>query len=152
MTLPELQRLAAATAHNYGLDPALIQSICHHESGNWQVWAIRYEPGFYTKYIATNLTMTNLSQTEKQSRAFSYGLMQIMGQVARELGFTGKYLTELCDPLTNLDYGCKKFKRCLDKADGDVRVALLSYNGGGDPLYPAKVLEHYIQYKGTAFA
>ncbi len=144
-----MQRLAAATAHNYGLDPALIQSMCDHESGGWNTWAIRYEPAFYIKYI---VPLPGLSETEKTARAFSYGLMQLMGQVAREFGFKGKYLTELCDPLTNLDYGCKKFKRCLDKADGDVRVALLAYNGGGDPLYPAKVLKHYIQYKGTEFA
>lgn len=36
----------------------------------------------------------------------SWGLMQIMGAVAREHGFIGRYLTELTDPVVNLRYGC----------------------------------------------
>jgi len=149
MTQKELQQLAIATAHNFGIDPALVCAVCEHESGGWNPWAIRYEPAFYTRYIDS---MSNISMTEKMARAFSYGLMQVMGQVAREQGFTGKYLTQLCDPLENLTHGCKKLKKCLDRAGGDVRIALLAYNGGGNPGYPALVLAALPNYRGVSNA
>lgn len=37
----------------------------------------------------------------------SWGLTQVMGAAARERGFKGKYLTELCDPYVNLEYGAR---------------------------------------------
>lgn len=141
---PALIELAKAAAVKHGLDPALVCAVCHHESGGWNTWAIRYEPAFYTRYIES---MKGLTQTEKTARAFSYGLMQIMGQVARELGFDGKYLTELCDPAVGLEYGCKKLKRCVDAANGDVVAGLLKYNGGGNPDYPELVMRHLPEYQ-----
>lgn len=147
MTQKELQQVAVSTALNYGIDPALVCAVCDHESGGWNPWAIRYEPAFYDRYIES---MKGISQTEKTARAFSYGLMQVMGQVARELGFGGKYLTELCDPLNNLNVGCKKLKRCLDAADGNVTEALLKYNGGANLAYPGLVLKHVPKYQKVA--
>lgn len=144
MTVDELKTLAFLAAKAEGLDPALVCAVCHHESANWKAWAIRYEPGFYDRYISH---MSTLGATEKMARAFSYGLMQVMGQTAREFGFSGEYLTELCDPFTNLKFGCKKLARCLKLANGDVHEGLLKYNGGGDPSYPDKVLKHYDTYK-----
>lgn len=145
MTKANLQQIAVAAAHNHGLDPALVCAICHHESDNWKPWAIRFEPGFYRRYTQPMA----LSDTEEHSRAISYGLMQVMGQVAREFGFEGEFLTELCDPLTNLEYGCRKLAREMDKASGNIRQALLGYNGGGNLAYPDLVLRHYDQYRRT---
>jgi soluble lytic murein transglycosylase-like protein len=144
MTKHELQAVAVSIALDFGLDPALVCAVCHHESGNWNPWAIRYEPGFYHRYIDS---MKGLSDTEKQARACSWGLMQVMGQVAREQGFDGPYLSELCDPRQNIRHGCKKLAKCLDRANGDVRTALLGYNGGGNPGYPDKVLRHLKEYQ-----
>lgn len=149
MMQKELQQLAIAQAHNYGLDPALVCAVCEHESGGWNPWAIRWEPAFYTRYVAS---MKNLSETEKMARAFSYGLMQVMGQVAREQGYTAKYLTQLCDPMDNLTHGCVKLKKCMTRAEGDVRIALLTYNGGGNPNYPALVLAGVPNYGGLRAA
>ena len=118
---------------------ALVLAVCEHES-SWETYAVRYEPGFYARYIEK---MTGLTATEKTMRATSFGLMQVMGQVAREKGFSEKYLTALCDPVFGLTYGCKKLKECLDRENGDVRAALLRFNGGGDPNYPDLVLKHY---------
>jgi soluble lytic murein transglycosylase-like protein len=143
VTKPELVALAKQIAAKHGVDPALFCALCHHESGDWKPWAIRYEPAFYDRYISH---MKGINDTEKTARAFSYGLTQIMGQVARELGFDGKYLTELCDPATNLDYGCRKLKKCFARAN-DRHSALLLYNGGGNPAYPAKVLQHLKEYQ-----
>lgn len=60
----------------------------------------------------------------------SWGLLQIMGAVAREHGFDGAYLVELCDPIVGLTYGAKHFAQLLDWARGNVVQALCAYNGG----------------------
>lgn len=139
MIQPEvLQKLAKQVAEAHGLDPALVLAICRHESVN-EPYAVRYEPGFYRRYVEP----LKLSDTEKTMRSTSFGLMQVMGQVAREFGFKGKYLTELCDPVTNLEYGCRKLVDCIKRSKGNTRLALLRFNGGGDPSYPDKVLQHY---------
>ena len=148
VTIKELRQLAVSVAHNYGLDPALVQAVCENES-SWYPWASRYEPGFYARYIENNPQLGNLTLTEKQARAFSYGLMQVMGQVAREQRFGAKSLLELCDPLTNLNQGCTKLKRCMDDAVS-VREGLLKYNGGADLAYPDRVLKLMDKYKGVA--
>jgi soluble lytic murein transglycosylase-like protein len=137
----EQEARAAAEAH--GLDPALVCAVVHNESG-WDQWALRYEPGFYRRYIEP---LAGVGDTEKQSRAFSYGLMQIMGQTAREFGFGGKFLVELCDPVQNLEFGCRKLAQCMDRAGGNITQALLLYNGGGDKAYPDRVLRYVGRYK-----
>lgn len=144
MSLLQLQGAARTTATAHGLDPALVCALVHHESGNWKPWAARYEPGFYGRYVAT---IQGISETEKTLRATSFGLCQVMGQTARELGFNGDYLTELLDPVTNLEFGCRKLARCMDRHGGNVKEALLCYNGGGDKGYPDRVLQHLSRYK-----
>lgn len=144
MTRNQLIGAARTAAEAHGLDPALVCAVCHHESANWKQWAVRYEPGFYTKYIEK---LAGISATEKTMRSTSFGLMQVMGQVARELGFAGDFLAELLDPVVGLEYGCKKLARCMSRANSDVMAALLLYNGGGDKAYPDKVLAHLEAYK-----
>lgn len=150
MNRAELVNIAKKIAVTYALDPALVCAVCHHESANWNTWASRYEPGFFDKYVPQDAkTFGNVCSvdTERRLRATSFGLMQIMGQVARERGFTGEYLTELCDPLNGIEYGCRELARRMKNANGDVRKALLGYNGGGNPNYPNLVLAHYSEYK-----
>ena len=48
---------------------------------------MRYEPAFFTKYVAPLYTNNKITATEAYARGFSWGLMQVMGQVARESGF-----------------------------------------------------------------
>lgn len=60
----------------------------------------------------------------------SWGLQQVMGAVAREYGFRGLYLTQLCDVKTNLDIGCAVLSRLMAWAQGDVDQALSAFNGG----------------------
>lgn len=143
MTRDELIAMAVTAAQAQNIDPALFCALCHHESSDWNPWSVRYEPAFYDRYIAS----MKLPQTEKTMRAASFGLCQIMGEVAREFGFTGIYLTELLDPAVNLPLGCRKLARCFQKSNGDQREALLLYNGGSDPTYPDKVLSHIGEYQ-----
>jgi soluble lytic murein transglycosylase-like protein len=143
MTIDDLIKITKATATAHGIDPALLCALVEHES-SWDVWAMRYEPDFYDRYVKP---LTGMSITEKTARSTSFGLTQCMGQVARELGFTQKWLSELCDPVTGLEYGARKLKKCLDAAAGSTVVALLRYNGGGDASYADAVLKLVGKYK-----
>ena len=98
---PELIALARAAAERHALDPALVCAVVEQESA-WDAHAIRYEPAFRTRYVAP----LGLPPTEEVARSISWGLMQVMGQVAREHGFSGKFLSALCEPAAGLDIGC----------------------------------------------
>ena len=142
------QLIAAArkAAAAQSLDPALVCAVVEQESG-WNPWAIRYEPLFFAKYVAGLYTNNKVSASEAYARGFSWGLMQVMGQVAREAGFDALYLSALCDPEQGLAVGCKVLRKKFDAAAGDTTRALLSWNGGGNPAYAAQVLArepHYL--------
>lgn len=142
MTQAELIAIATQTAAAYQLDPALVCAVIEQESA-WDTNAIRFEPAFFAKYVAPqNL----LSQTEATARAFSWGLCQVMGQVAREHGFKGKYLSALCVPVAGLDIGCRVLRGKLNARPSSVEAGLLAYNGGGNPKYGKEVLERMAKY------
>lgn len=107
----------------YGLDPDLIEAFCMQESSG-DPGAVRVEFGFYERYTKP----LNYSDTEEVCRAMSWGLMQIMGETARGMGYQGKWLTGLLDPEINLDYCCRYLKGRLDKYGYEKGIA--SYNSG----------------------
>lgn len=140
---PNAALVATAKAHaaKWGLDPALVCAICDHES-SWDPWACRYESGFYAKYVHK----MDVPMMEAMHLSTSWGLGQVMGETARELGFKGPFLPQLCDPDTGLEYVCMKLKKCF-ALNPKVQDALLAYNGGGDATYPDLVLQHIQKYQ-----
>src|SRR5438132_13358052 len=140
MSIPaQLIALARKAAATHSLDPALVCAVVEQESA-WNPWAMRYEPFFFAKYVAGLYANNKISATEAYARGFSFGLMQVMGQVAREAGFDALFLSALCDPEQGLAIGCKVLRKKLDAAAGDTARALLAWNGGGNPNYAAQVL------------
>lgn len=140
---------AQAAARNAGLDPALVCAIVEQES-SWNALAIRYEPQFFASYIAPLVGSDEVkpaTETESRSRAFSWGLMQILGQCAREMGFDGLYLSELLQPVVGLEFGCKLLARELRRAGGDVKRALQLWNGGANPSYALAVIARMDNYR-----
>jgi soluble lytic murein transglycosylase-like protein len=142
--------LARAAASQHTLDPALICAIVEQESA-WDPHAIRYEPTFRTRYVAP----LGMPPTEEVARSISWGLMQVMGQVAREHGFTAKSLAALCDPATGLAIGCAVFAAKLrastndavSVANNNVEHALALWNGGANASYAAQVLARVVHYQ-----
>lgn len=127
MITPEIWAIIEKTAAQYQIDANLIASFVMTESsGNPK--AYRYEPLFYERYIVP----LNLPEDEGKGRAASYGLMQIMGEVARELGFQGKF-EELYEPETGLNYGVKhlhSFMKRYSTTDNSLDYAIAAYNAG----------------------
>jgi soluble lytic murein transglycosylase-like protein len=137
--------LARQIAPKYGLNDALVCAICEQESA-WDTNATRYEKGFYAHYIVPLIASQQLPEGEATGRATSWGLMQVMGQVAREHGFTGPFQQMCDDPGTGIDIGCKVFAGKLKAVAGDTYTALQHYNGGGNPLYAGQVTERIDKY------
>jgi soluble lytic murein transglycosylase-like protein len=142
----DLIALAKRTAISFALDPALVCAIVEQESA-WNTWATRYEPAFFAKYVAPLYTNNKISASEAYARGFSWGLMQVMGQVARENFFDAPFLATLCDPTEGLAIGCKVLRKKLDASNGDTTRTLLAWNGGGNPAYPAQVLARRSGYQ-----
>ena len=119
----ELTTLIKSAASRRSLPWELVYAICQVES-SLNPSAIRHEPR-YRWLVGDNETM---SPTERQDQMTSWGLMQVMGAVARELGHTGP-LSDLLDPPTGLFYGCLHLRRFRAKYDiwPDVIAA---YNAG----------------------
>lgn len=148
--------LVGKYALKYALDPAIVAAVCEQESG-WNPNAIRFEPAFEARYIKPALP--SAPTTIELTKAMSFGLMQIMGEVAIELGWRGKFLTELCDPDIGVEYGCRKLEKCfaamrqrssaMAKPD-DPEGALLIYNGGGNTFYGKQVLARVAHYAISA--
>jgi soluble lytic murein transglycosylase-like protein len=138
---PDLLALARASAARHALDPALVCAVVEQESA-WDAHAIRYEPGFRTRYVAP----LGLPPTEEVARSISWGLMQVMGQVAREHGFSGKFLSALCDPAAGLDIGCAVLATKLSAAGGNLARSLELWNGGANADYAPQVLARIARY------
>lgn len=110
MTLNDLLPVTARAAERHGLPVELVRAIVVVESGG-DPWAVRYEPAFFERYVQGrgHRVFAGCSRdTEERLRATSFGLMQIMGQVAREDGFDEPFLTALCDADIGLEYGCRR--------------------------------------------
>jgi len=138
--------MAGRAAEAEGLDPAVVCAVVEQESG-WNTWALRYEPLFFAKYVAPLYTNNKVGATEAYARGFSWGLMQVMGQTAREMGLNSLHLSMLCDPAVGLATGCKILRRKLEAAGGDLHKALLAWNGGGDPDYADEVVARVARYR-----
>lgn len=157
MQMNDVPTLIRQYAKKHMVPPELVAAIIYQESRG-EVWAYRFEEDFYARYVEQKTRKTLLGYvppegatptliSEKRARAASWGLMQIMGQTARENGFEERWLPSLYFPVNNLDVGCKLLRRLLDDY-GQLptyrayRQALLRYNGGADLTYPDLVLGH----------
>lgn len=117
------------------LDPALVLAIIMQESRG-HPFASRYEPDFYS-WLSARITGPDLApfvkmqskNTEMTLRSTSFGLMQIMGQTARECGFTGPFLTELTDIDVNLYFGVVYLERLANRYE-DINDVIAAYNAG----------------------
>lgn len=160
MQEPWLQRLPwdilSMAAAKHGVDPMLAAAIVQTESSGNR-FAIKYEkdwhylvtPEKYAKELGVNI------ETETQLQMFSFGLTQIMGSIARELGYDGP-MGGLFDTQTNLDLGCKKMSQCL-KRYPKIEEAIASYNAGSARYIDGKIVnqgyvDRVLVYLGQAGA
>ena len=135
MTKEEITSLAVAVAAKHGLPPSLVLAVIQVES-NFNPWAWNPEPAYrYLWDVKRNAPFRALTPEESASerppadfpclagdkdqewwgQQASWGLMQTMGAVAREMGLRAPFLTALCDPSTGLDIGCAFLSRLVKR-------------------------------------
>ena len=158
LTREELVFVALLGAQEFGLDPALVCALCEVES-SWNPWAVRHEGGYKWVWGFKNQDVfyrngeliessildadgeywllsepfirwpsIETMQTELLAQQTSWGLLGIRGADARKLRFTG-WLTELCDPATNLEWGCRHLRWMLDHAN-DYGIEMIGSSPG----------------------
>jgi hypothetical protein len=137
--LVPFQKEILAVAKKHSLPPALLAAFIQEESA-FDQWATRTEPHYKTKkvVIAEARAHSRLHRgvptvaTEIDNRSMSYGLMQPMGQVAREQGYKARYLTALFAPFDNIEQGAIHLKAKLKRYPGDTLSAISAYNQGNN--------------------
>lgn len=129
------QSIVEEAAKAFDLDPRLINAIIWRESAG-DPNACRYEPLYQYIYKPYNKSMRDYCrdlgmeiETETNLQKYSWGLMQVMGGVARELGFNDRWLHKLTDAAYGIKYGCAKLSR-LQKQYPNLKDVISSYNAG----------------------
>lgn len=123
MTSEVLRSLIAAHPDRGQLPVEAVLAVTMKES-SFREYAIRYED-HYQWLVGDQGTM---SVAERLGQKHSWGLMQVMGGLARELGFTGAF-HELWTPETGLKYGMLYLNK-LYKRHGNWPDTLAAYNAG----------------------
>jgi hypothetical protein len=123
---PDLS-LVTSIATPLNLPADLLMKQIQVES-SWDEWALRFEPVFFLRYVK--------GRPEAKAGHFgplaacSYGLLQVMLEVAYEIGFTGRP-EDLFDPQIGLLWGCKKLRAIWDRHPAmPYEQVLAIYNGG----------------------
>lgn len=113
----------------YGVDPFLAYAISNTESA-LQPFTSRYEHLFnYLVRVADFAKALKITEmTEQVHQKTSWGLMQTMGAVARELGFKD-HLVKLTIPEISIEYGCRKINTLMNRYS-DVSDVVSAYNMG----------------------
>lgn len=161
----EIERAASGA----GLDADLVEAMVLQESGgrthSWNpepkyrwFWDVRHHRPFRTVTAAEIASkwppsdfaaLTPERDQEWWGQQASWGLLQVMGAVARERGFGGLYLTELAgDPVLGLAIGCKHYAGLLRWAGGDVWKAVAAYNAGQGGWESGQAQVHVRKVKG----
>ncbi len=111
----EFLPIVEAMSNSYKIDYKMLCGICEVES-SWNPYAVRYESDFKDLsqpfYWAKHLGITEM--TEIQCQKTYWGLCQMMGSVARGLGFEDM-LPKLCDANMNLHFMCSLLTRLKAK-------------------------------------
>jgi len=150
MPLTAYRSLIETAAQLHAVDADIVEAMVLVESDG-RAWAWNPEPKYRWLWdVRLNRPFRSLTTAEASAKwpppdfptsggdrdqewwgqQASWGLLQVMGAVARERGFKGLYLPELCDPVVNLQLGVKHYAALLRWAAGDVWKAVGAYNGG----------------------
>lgn len=134
MTQDELKALAKELGAEHQVPWEVLYAICMKESSGNE-FAIRHERHY--KWLLGQ----DLDKAEELGQKTSWGLMQVMGAVAREHGYQGQF-TGLWAPRTGMTYGIKHLKK-LKARYGTWPHTLAAYNAGSPRMRDGKYENQY---------
>jgi hypothetical protein len=106
----------------------IVFGVCMAESA-LNPLAVRYEPAYRWPYKPGDVKPDGCSYaTEKAMQMTSWGLMQVMGAVFREYGYTGWLSALPGDIWTQVDYGCRHLSKKIKRYG--LERGILAYNSG----------------------
>lgn len=137
MTSDNLKVIIEKYALQFKLPPEIIFGVCKKES-TLNPAALRYEPAYRWLYKPKDVKPKLCSTaTETNMQMCSWGIMQVMGAVFREYGYTD-WLTMIPGDLdTQVKYGSMHLARQL-KRFGTMDAALSAYNAGHPKVIQGK--------------
>ena len=141
LVTPFAQRLAFLIGAVDRPDPRKI-----HRAPTARLGGLAVFLGFAAPWAALYLldNRSQLSPTERVGQMCSWGLMQVMGAVAREYGFKG-YFPQLCDPVVGLRYGCLHVTKFRAKY-GQWSDVIAAYNAGSPRREPTNPWSYVNQF------
>lgn len=121
-------------ARKYNIDAYLLGAVVQVESAG-NPWAVRFEPTFRHTFDLMKLSdLLGCSySTMEMMQKTSWGLMQVMGSVAYELGLgreESKWPTSLLNPHIGMEFGCRHLKAKINKYGAAPEIVYAAYNGG----------------------
>lgn len=125
----DYDKLIRLYAEKNALEPIWVKACVLTESDG-ETYSTRFEPGFTYLYHPRNFAdkLRITMETEEVHQKTSWGLMHVMGAVAREHGFTA-HIPALSSPDLGLLYGCMHLSKFYKKY-GDIFDAIAAYNAG----------------------
>lgn len=147
-TVDELRSMIEQHPDRGILPVPCVLAFCQAES-SFRPCAIKWEPQ-YKWLVGEKATMPI---AERFGQMHSWGLMQVMGGVAREHGFDGPF-TELWDPMIGLRYGMKHLRKYWARYE-NWPDTIAAYNAGSprrvdgkyvNQSYVDKVLKYWNLY------
>lgn len=149
-TLPTVLRWAreiTVAAERYDLPPEIVAAMVHQESAG-DPRAMRHEPSWrywYTAHGSLAAPRGVSLPTERMQQATSWGLMQVMGAVARELECAEPFLSELCcNAALGLDLGCAYLAKLRRRFGSEIERAVSAYNAGSPQPRDSKQWADYV--------
>lgn len=138
---PGMYERIKAAASRHGLEPEWVAAIVQVESaGNPS--AVRFEANWrYFCNVQMHAKRLRITEdSEKTLQQFSWGLMQVMGSVAREWGYPDPLFT-LCEHSRSLEYGCRHLKN-MRRRFPTGRDWIAAYNAGSPRKRPDGTYEN----------
>ncbi len=113
--MDDLHRLLFSKCNGTNIDAVLLDAIIQVES-SWKPKVMRFESKFAYMCRPDEFAEKNglTLATEIALQKFSYGLCQLMGGTARELGFEG-FLPDLLSPDVNFEFMLKYWMKTCDQ-------------------------------------
>lgn len=139
-----LLSIIVTNAQQTGVSPELVLAIIETESAG-NPYAARYVPTYPWTRMQANRPVNCTADTESAHQRTAWGLMQIMGGTARQVGFEG-WLPELVDPETNIRIGIAYLGMLTAQHGGKHGLdgVISAYNAGA----PRKTAEGKFQNQG----